>query len=134
MRLSVLLPRQYLTLYLEDSPNQDIVRILYDVFEFIEKAHASASGGSVLVHCTQGISRSAALCIAYIMYNRKVPYDEAFKGVKSIRGVSNPNIGFTCQLLHWQKQLNPATREPHNMYVLRSPLSPSPPLALPLFR
>ncbi len=99
---------KYLTLYLEDSPNQDVVRVLYYVFDFIEAAHLEQ--GRVLIHCTQGISRSAALCIAYIMYNRKVPYEEAFKGVKAIRGVTNPNIGFTCQLLLWQKQLVPATR------------------------
>ena len=104
---------KYLTLYLEDSPNQDIGKVLYHVFEFIEAAYEE--GGKVLVHCTQGISRSAALCIAYIMYNRKMPYEEAFKGVKAIRGVTNPNIGFTCQLLHWQKQLSPESRE-QSMY------------------
>ncbi|QDZ20751.1 MAP kinase phosphatase 1 [Chloropicon primus] len=97
---------KYLTLYLEDSPNQDIGRVLYHVFDFIEAAHAES--GKVLVHCTQGISRSAALCISFIMHTKKVSYEEAFQGVKAVRRVTNPNIGFTCQLLHWQKQLEVA--------------------------
>ena len=105
----------YLTLYLEDSPNQDIGKVLYHVFDYIETAHSE--GGNVLVHCTQGISRSAALCIAYIMYKTKVPYEEAFRGVKAVRGVTNPNIGFTCQLLHWEKeQTSPLEHRDHQMY------------------
>ncbi|WZN63770.1 MAP kinase phosphatase 1 [Chloropicon roscoffensis] len=103
---------EYLTLYLEDSPNQDISRVLYQVFDFIETAHERQ--GKVLVHCTQGISRSAALCVAYVMQSKGMPYEEAFRAVKAARPITNPNIGFTCQLLHWQKQCEKAanrTRE-----------------------
>ncbi len=33
------------------------------------------------------------------------PCPQVFATVKSIRGVANPNIGFTCQLLQWQKRV-----------------------------
>ncbi len=59
---------------------------------------ARAGGGCVLVHCSQGVSRSAALVIGYLMWKLGQPYDEVYQSVKAIRGVANPNIGFTCQV------------------------------------
>uniref|UniRef100_A0A7S3VNY1 Dual specificity phosphatase catalytic domain-containing protein n=1 Tax=Dunaliella tertiolecta TaxID=3047 RepID=A0A7S3VNY1_DUNTE len=42
---------QYLTYYLQDTPAEDILCILYNAFEFIDQA--IANGGRVLVHCSQ---------------------------------------------------------------------------------
>ena len=53
----------------------------------------------MLVHCSQGVSRSAALLIGYLMWRLDRPYDEVYTQVKAIRGVANPNIGFTCQVI-----------------------------------
>ncbi|BDA50988.1 Protein-tyrosine-phosphatase MKP1 [Coccomyxa sp. Obi] len=92
----------YLVLYLQDTPAEDITSVLYDVFDFIEAARSS--GGHVLLHCSQGVSRSATLAIAYLMWKRSRPFDEVLTSVKAIRGVANPNIGFTCQLLNWQRR------------------------------
>ena len=58
---------------------------------------ARSSGGRVLLHCSQGVSRSASLAIAYLMWKRGGAFDEVLAAVKAIRGVANPNIGFTCQ-------------------------------------
>jgi protein-tyrosine phosphatase len=52
----------------------------------------------VLLHCSQGVSRSATLAIAYRMWRHGETYDDAFRAVKAARGVVNPNIGFTCQV------------------------------------
>jgi Dual specificity phosphatase, catalytic domain len=52
----------------------------------------------VLVHCSQGVSRSAALTIGYLMWKLGRPYQEVADLVKAIRGVTNPNIGFACQV------------------------------------
>ena len=60
---------------------------------------ARNEGGKVLVHCSQGVSRSAALLIGYLMWRLDRPYDEVYTQVKAIRGVANPNIGFTCQVI-----------------------------------
>lgn len=37
---------------------------------------ARSSGGCVLVHCSQGVSRSAALSIGYLMWKLGRPYQE----------------------------------------------------------
>ena len=92
---------KYQTLYLQDSPKEDILAVLYDVFDFIEEATRS---GNVFVHCSQGVSRSMTLAIAYRMWKEKRQYEDVFAEVKELRGVANPNIGFICQLMQWHKR------------------------------
>ena len=58
---------------------------------------ARNAGGHVFVHCSQGVSRSATFVIAYLMWLHDAPYDAMYQAVKAARGVTNPNIGFTCQ-------------------------------------
>jgi dual specificity MAP kinase phosphatase len=64
---------------------------------FMRVQGARAGGGRVLLHCSQGVSRSASLAIAYLMWQRSASFDEVLASVKAARGVANPNIGFTCQ-------------------------------------
>ena len=59
---------------------------------------AKAKNGRVLLHCSQGVSRSASLAIAYLMWKQMKTFDDTLAAVKAIRGVANPNIGFTCQV------------------------------------
>ena len=53
----------------------------------------------MLVHCSQGVSRSVTLVVAYLMWKLGKSYYEVFEVVKAIRGVASPNIGFSCQVL-----------------------------------
>jgi len=89
--------------YHADHPQQDITSVLYDIFDFIEAARCLPDGraGNVLVHCSQGVSRSASLAIAYLMWRTGGTYRDVFDSVKAHRGVANPNIGFICQLINW---------------------------------
>ncbi|CAG9467856.1 unnamed protein product [Pedinophyceae sp. YPF-701] len=95
---------KYMTLRILDSTAEDLLGVLYDVLSFVDDA--IASGGRVLLHCSQGVSRSAALAIAYIMWKTGRPYDEVYGRVKAARGIVNPNIGFICQLLQWHRRRN----------------------------
>lgn len=60
------------------------------------------SGGRVLVHCQAGISRSATICLAYLMHTQRVKLDEAFNFVKQRRQVISPNLAFMGQLLQFE--------------------------------
>lgn len=60
------------------------------------------SGGRVLVHCQAGISRSATICLAYLMHTQRVKLDEAFDFIKQRRQVISPNLAFMGQLLQFE--------------------------------
>ena len=60
------------------------------------------SGGRILVHCQAGISRSATICLAYLIHARRVRLDEAFDFVKRRRQVISPNLAFMGQLLQFE--------------------------------
>ncbi|GCB76610.1 hypothetical protein scyTo_0018357 [Scyliorhinus torazame] len=60
------------------------------------------NGGKVLLHGNAGISRSAALVIAYIMETFGVKYRDAFTYVQERRFCINPNAGFVHQLQEYE--------------------------------
>ncbi|KAF8630932.1 hypothetical protein AX17_005289 [Amanita inopinata Kibby_2008] len=60
------------------------------------------SGQSVLVHCQQGVSRSAAVVIAYLIRNLGMSYDNAYTYLKRRRACIKPNAGFVKALQEWE--------------------------------
>ncbi|XP_021295593.1 protein-tyrosine-phosphatase MKP1 [Herrania umbratica] len=120
----------YRTLWLQDSPSEDITSILYDVFDYFEDVREQ--GGRVFVHCCQGVSRSTSLVIAYLMWREGQSFDDAFQYVKAARGIADPNMGFACQLLQCQKRVHAFPLSPSSllrMYRI-APHSPYDPLHL----
>lgn len=63
------------------------------------------TGGKVLVHCRGGISRSATVCLAYLMYSRALQLDDAFEYVRARRHVISPNANFMMQLVQFEAEL-----------------------------
>ena len=70
----------------------------------------AAEGGKVLVHCRAGVSRSATVCIAYLMHKQGISLDAAFDQVLVKRPVIDPNLNFIQQLQRFETELkeNPA--------------------------
>uniref|UniRef100_A0A7N0V3N7 Uncharacterized protein n=1 Tax=Kalanchoe fedtschenkoi TaxID=63787 RepID=A0A7N0V3N7_KALFE len=120
----------YRTLWLQDSPSEDITSILYDVFDYFEDVREQ--GGKVFVHCCQGVSRSTSLVIAYLMWREGQSFDDAFQYVKAARGIADPNMGFACQLLQCQKRVHAIPLSPSSLLRIYriAPHSPYDPLHL----
>jgi predicted protein tyrosine phosphatase len=92
---------QYMQFMLRDHGDEQIVPYLIPAISFIEEARLQ--GGSVLIHCRQGISRSASFCLAYLMAKHNMSFDQAFSYAQSRRGIINPNLGFVLSLVEFQK-------------------------------
>ncbi|KAM9476328.1 dual specificity protein phosphatase 2 [Clarias gariepinus] len=90
----------YMTLRVEDSMAADIRVLFPQAIHFIDSV--KESGGRVLVHCQAGISRSATICLAYLIHARRVRLNEAFEFVKRRRQVISPNLAFMGQLLQFE--------------------------------
>lgn len=91
---------KYLVLDIVDSQEERIIRYFSKVKEFIDECMAMQ--GKVLMHGDGGMSRSAALMIAYMMETYGLPYKEAFGYVQQRRYCINPNEGFIRQLMEYE--------------------------------
>ena len=83
-----------------DTPITNIYSIFEACFAFIDKIRAS--GRRLLVHCHAGVSRSATICVAYLMRTEGMKYDHAIKWVAMCRPVVAPNLGFLAQLMDYE--------------------------------
>ncbi|XP_023441212.1 dual specificity protein phosphatase 18 isoform X2 [Dasypus novemcinctus] len=61
--------------------------------------------GRTLLHCAAGVSRSATLCLAYLMKYHAMSLLDAHMWTKSCRPIIRPNNGFWEQLIHYEFQL-----------------------------
>ena len=95
---------QYLHVKLFDSPQENIAKHLARVLEFLKEVNGS--GGVVLVHCQQGISRSCSLVLAWLMAHEGLSMDEALADVRTKRSFVKPNEGFAKQLREFERSLN----------------------------
>lgn len=93
----------YKTVPIKDTWHQNISAYFNETTAFIDAA--LAAGGSVLVHCMGGISRSATVIIAYLMMKNRWPLNYTYGFVKSIRPNISPNLDFMGHLLNLEKEL-----------------------------
>ena len=59
---------------------------------------ARVRGGSVLIHCQQGVSQSVSLAMAWIMERDKLGYCEVLDLVRLRWRVARPSLGFAFQV------------------------------------
>lgn len=93
---------RYCQVPVQDTPAADIFIYLGGATTFLD---AMLQTGSVLVHCEQGMSRSAAVVMAYLMRFHGMTRDEAYVVCKTKRAMVNPNEGFWKQLGDYEKTL-----------------------------
>lgn len=86
-----------------DSPLTNLTDhfdVVADKIQSVELQH-----GRTLVHCNAGVSRSATLCIVYLMKYRNMTLLEAYAFLKSCRPIVRPNNGFWRQLIQYEFKL-----------------------------
>jgi hypothetical protein len=89
--------REVLMLNLRDNDgDQDISKYFERVNRFIDEARDA--GGSALVHCVRGVSRSSALVCAYVMTKSGFDVAQTLALVKRGRSAAQPRPGFMKQL------------------------------------
>ncbi|KAL5262291.1 hypothetical protein ACHWQZ_G007871 [Mnemiopsis leidyi] len=92
-----------LSVNLNDTVHDNIRIHFEEVSDFIE--HIVSNGGSVLVHCKMGVSRSCAVILGYLMKCKHMTLLEAYNLVRSKRKTVRPNDGFWRQLIAYEKEL-----------------------------
>ena len=93
----------YLRLDLLDSTS-DLPRmqsVLRQGVDFIRSG--LQSGGTVLVHCQRGISRSCTLAMAYLIEAQQQPAEEVFESIRGARRICDPNLSYWCALHEWER-------------------------------
>ncbi|XP_038070795.1 dual specificity protein phosphatase 4-like [Patiria miniata] len=93
----------YKSIPVDDDNEADLLSWFPEAIDFIDAV--KLSGGSVLIHCRAGISRSATVCLAYLMKVQAMRLEEAFEFVRSLRKVISPNFSFMLQLLKYESEL-----------------------------
>ncbi|XP_060595467.1 serine/threonine/tyrosine-interacting-like protein 1 [Ruditapes philippinarum] len=93
---------QLLHIQVEDSNEAEVLGKFELACKFIENKREKKE--PVLVFSNLGISRSAAIVIAYMMYYKNCSDKEAFEHVKKCCNSVQPNTAFLEQLESWNKQ------------------------------
>uniref|UniRef100_A0A0A1WZ98 Dual specificity protein phosphatase 18 n=1 Tax=Zeugodacus cucurbitae TaxID=28588 RepID=A0A0A1WZ98_ZEUCU len=93
----------YLRINAYDRPSTDLSVHFDEVADMIEEVRQL--GGKSVVHCVAGVSRSATLCLAYLMKYGGMSLRAAYLHVKAIRPQIRPNTGFFQQLRCYEEQL-----------------------------
>jgi len=84
----------------QDSEDTFILKHFEDTTKFIENA-IELEGGRILVACAQGVSRSVAIVMAYVMWKHRIPSDQALEMLRTAHPGSDPNEGFLQQSQLW---------------------------------
>ena len=105
--------RDHAALVLDDVAAEDMLASLEAALEWIDAARSHSRredkdddddddddrpNDAVLVHCVQGVSRSVAVVIAWLMTRRGMTLPAALSHVRSVRPSAQPNEGFLAQL------------------------------------
>lgn len=97
---------RHIRIPVKDVDYADLLIHLPRACAFIHQA--LKDGGIVLVHCEQGLSRSATVVAAYLMFSRRISSTDALEIIRRAREQVWPNPGFHQQLVLFELcQYNP---------------------------
>ncbi|CAH1272576.1 DUSP12 [Branchiostoma lanceolatum] len=82
-----------------DEWSTDLLSRFDECSGFIQKGRQE---GGVLVHCLQGVSRSAAVVAAHLMQAERWSCDQALQHIRQVKPDVRPNDGFMSQLMLYE--------------------------------
>ncbi|KAL4267735.1 Protein-tyrosine phosphatase-like protein [Pleurotus pulmonarius] len=88
-----------------DKSEVRILPFLPQTTQFIRDALEQDVANRVLVHCVQGISRSATVVCAYLMATKNMLAPKSILYVQERRTIVCPNLGFRLQLEEYEAEL-----------------------------
>ncbi|KAL1968818.1 hypothetical protein VTN77DRAFT_1179 [Rasamsonia byssochlamydoides] len=107
---------RHLVIEVDDVEDENLLEHFATTNAFIQSA--LDAGGSVLVHCAMGKSRSAAVCIAYLLHRqpKALTPQTALDIIRKGRPMCEPNSGFMQQLSLYHQMGCPDDVTAHPMY------------------
>lgn len=108
----------YVNFPLVDDETDNVLVYVDEAFQSLQAA-TEQRGENVLVHCVNGVSRSVAIVVGYLMKLRYLPFENAYATIKEGYREANMAENFQEQLrdygasLQWDMNLNTQT---HRMY------------------
>ncbi|KAE8635414.1 hypothetical protein XENTR_v10002613 [Xenopus tropicalis] len=111
---------EYVHIPVPDTPDTCLLQYFDDIADKIH--NIKVSGGSTLLHCVAGISRSPTLCLAYLMKYHSLSLLAAHARVKMCRPIIRPNLGFWKQLMSYEMTLFGK----NTITIIDSPVGPIP--------
>ena len=87
---------KYKQIPLYDSKTQNLIQYITDINIFIDEG--SINDNKILIHCGEGVSRSAAVCLMYMITKKGFTYSKARETFEQKRKGCCPNNGFVSQL------------------------------------
>lgn len=94
---------EYVKVNVDDTERSNLSPYFDRVADRIK--HHRDNGGSVIVHCAAGISRSTALTLAYFVKHEGMNLSDAYQLVHEKRPIVAPNTGFWKQLIAFEKKV-----------------------------
>ncbi|TFK46693.1 phosphotyrosine protein [Heliocybe sulcata] len=109
MRGSVVIPPSVKSkqIPLEDHPFAELAAHLPSATSFVREALRDGNA-KVLVHCAQGVSRSASVVSAFLIAAYGWTPQQAVQFVKEKRPAAEPNFGFVSQLKEYADSIKPS--------------------------
>lgn len=104
----------YQSFPLEDTTAQKLGPYLVPACQYIDKA--LAEGGTVLVHCRAGVSRSASIVVAYVMKAGQMSLKETITMMQGKGACIGPNPSFLNELKQWEREVVGVAREQQEHY------------------
>ena len=86
----------------DDRENYDILQHVPFSISFINRARVRQR--KVLLYCAKGINRSVAMCVAYLIQECGMCFDESLETVQIVRPNILTNPGFVRQLQEYASQ------------------------------